>query len=45
MDITVPADRRVKLKESEKRNKCMDFDREMKKKTVEHKRGYDTSCD
>ena len=31
MDFTVPADHRVKLKESEKRNKYLDLAREQKK--------------
>ena len=35
MDFVVPADHRVKLKESEKNNKYLDFLRKLKK-TVEH---------
>ena len=34
MDFVVPADHRVKLKESEKRDKYLDLAKEMKKKTV-----------
>ena len=40
MDITVPADHRVKSKESEKRDKYQDFARE--KKSMEHKSYGDT---
>ena len=37
MDFAVPADHRVKLKESEKKNKYLDLSRRLKKKTtVEH---------
>ncbi len=36
MDFAVPADSRIKLKESEKNDKYHDFTREFKKKTVEH---------
>ena len=35
MDFAVPADHRVKLKESEKKNKYLDLARELKK-TMEH---------
>ena len=31
VDFAVPADRRVKLKESEKKDKYLDLDRELKK--------------
>ena len=33
MDFAVPADHRVKLKESEKRDKYLELARELKKKT------------
>ena len=35
MDFAVPADHRIKLKESEKKDKCLDLARELKK-TVTH---------
>ena len=35
MDFTVPADRRVKMKENEKKEKYLDLSRVLK--TVEHK--------
>ena len=41
MDFVVPADPRVKLKESEKRNKYLDLARERKKK---HEGDGDTNC-
>ena len=41
--FTVLANHRVKLKESEKRNKYLDLAREPKKKTMEH-RDNDTNC-
>ena len=44
MDDVVPADHRVKMKESKKRNKYLDLTRELKKKTIEHERDGDTSC-
>ena len=31
MDVAVPAEHRIKLKESEKRNKYLDFARQLKK--------------
>ena len=36
VDVAVPADHRVKLKENEKKDKYLDLARELKKKTVEH---------
>ena len=44
MDHAIPVDHRVKLKESEKRDKYRDLARELKKKTVEHESGGDTNC-
>ena len=35
MEFAVPTDHKVKLKENEKNDKYLDFDRELKK-TVEH---------
>ena len=43
MNITVPADHRVKLKESEKNDKYLDLDRELKK-TVERESEDYTKC-
>ena len=43
MDFVVPADHRVKLEESEKKEKYFDFARELKK-TVEHEGDGDTNC-
>ena len=43
MDFAVPADHRVKLKESEKKENYLDFARELKK-TVEHENGGYTNC-
>ena len=43
MDFAVPADRRVKIKESEKRDKCLDLARELKK-TMEPEGYNDTRC-
>ena len=43
MDFAVPADHRVKLKESEKMDKYMDFVRELKK-TVEQESDDYTNC-
>ena len=43
VDLAVPADYRVKLKESEKRDKNLDLDRELKKK-MEHESDGDTKC-
>ena len=37
MDFAVPADHRVKLKENEKRDKYLDFCRELTKKTNKKK--------
>ena len=42
VDFAVPADSRVKLKESEKRDEYQDLARELKK-TMEHKGEVDTS--
>ena len=36
VDIAVPADHRIKLKESEKRDKYLDLARELEKKTMGH---------
>ena len=41
MDFAIPADHRVKLKESEKRDKYVDLARELKK-TMEHESDGDT---
>ena len=43
MDFAVPADHRVKLKESKKRNKYLNLARELKK-PMEHESGSDTIC-
>ena len=42
--FAVPADHRIKLKECEKREKCLDLAREMKK-TMEHEGDNYTNCD
>ena len=45
MDFAVPADHRVKKKESEKINKFLDLTRELiKTKPFEHKTDVDTNC-
>ena len=45
VDFAVPAGHRIKLKESEKRNKYIDLAREMKKRqTMEHESDDDTNC-
>ena len=45
MDFTVPADHRVKLKKSEKKEKYHDLAREMKnKQTVEYENDGYTNC-
>ena len=36
VNFVVPADHRIKLKESEKKDKFVDLARELKKKTMEH---------
>ena len=36
MDFAVPADHRIKLKESEKKDQHLDLAKEWKKKTMEH---------
>ena len=43
MDFAILADHKVKLKESEKRDKYLDLAREMKK-TTEHESDGDTDC-
>ena len=43
MDFAVPADYRVELKESEKKDKYLDLAWEVKK-TVEHESDGDTNC-
>ena len=44
VDFAVPADHRIKLKESEKRDKYLDLARELKK-TKEHEGDNYTDCD
>ena len=44
VDFAVPADNRIKLKESEKRDKYLDLARELKK-TMEHEGDNYTNCD
>ena len=44
MDFAVPVDHRVKLKESEKRDKFLDLARGLKK-TMEHESDSDTNSD
>ena len=44
MEFAVPADHRVKLKKSEKRDKCLDLARELKKNPMEHESDDDTNC-
>ena len=44
VDFVIPADHKVKLKESEKRDKYQDLVRELKK-TVDHECDGDTNCD
>ena len=44
VDFAVPADHRVKLKENEKKNKYVDFARELKKKSIEHESDSNTNC-
>ena len=41
---TVPADHRIKLKESEKRDLYLDLARELLKKTMEHTSDGDSNC-
>ena len=47
VDFAVPADHRIKLKESEKRDKYLDLAIELKKtqKTMEHEGDNYTNCD
>ena len=44
VDSVVPTEHRVKLKESEKRDKYQELTRELKKQTTEHEGDGDTSC-
>ena len=44
VEFAIPADLRVKLKDSEKRDKYLEFVREEKKTTMEHEGDYDNSC-
>ena len=44
MEFAAPADDRVKLKESEKKNIYLDLAGEIKKKTMEHESDGDTHC-
>ena len=43
-DFAVPADHKVKLKESEKKNKYLELARELKEKIMENKNDGDTNC-
>ena len=43
MDFAVPADHKMKLKESEKRDKYLDLVRQLKE-TTEHESDRDTRC-
>ena len=43
VDFAVPTDRRIKLKEIEKKNKYLDLARELKK-TMKHESDGDTNC-
>ena len=42
LDLDVPVDQRIKLKESEKRDKYIDLARELK--SIEHEGCRDTNC-
>ena len=44
VDFAVPADNRIKLKEREQKNKCLDLARELKK-TMEHDSADCNNCD
>ena len=44
VDLAVPADHRIKLKESEERDKYLDLARELEK-TMEHEGDNYTNCD
>ena len=44
MDYDVPSDHRVKLKENEKKDKYLDFGKELEKKTMEHEHDNDIIC-
>ena len=44
VDFDILADHRVKLKESEKRDKYLDLVRELEKKPMEYKSDRDTNC-
>ena len=43
--FAVPVDHRIKLKESEKKDKYLDLARELIKKTMEHEDNDCTNCD
>ena len=45
MDVAVPADHRIKLNESEKKDKYLDFARELKKINMEHESDNYTNRD
>ena len=42
--FAVPADRRVKVKGSKKKDKYLDLARDLKKKTIKHECDCDTNC-
>ena len=44
MDVAVPADHRIKLKEIEKRDKYLDLEKLKKTTTMEHVSESDTNC-
>ena len=44
MDFAVPAELRVKLKESEMKDKYLDLDRELKETTLAHESDSYTNC-
>ena len=44
VDFAVPVDHRIKLKESEQRDKYLDLARKLKKKPIEHESDGDTNC-
>ena len=44
MDFAVSADHKMKIKESENRDKCQDLARELKKKTMEDETDGDINC-
>ena len=43
VNFAIPANHRVKIKENEKRDKYLDFVRELKK-VIEHENDGDTNC-